>query len=491
MLWHEWIECNALRRVYYLESDYYEERLDELDNIRKNSDPEDPYQKVSEHKPNGISTLAASSKNLHVPKQLIISLFSFIDNYVDSFILDCSLHLVYTYIFVLCWKVRPPYLPHPEMRETIPNVALHSVLYKLPSDLDTNFDNTSDKSLLERQLEAGVDIFDQCVPNQPGFTSSIAAITILPDASKLCKVWGKWYECGSKMRRLRYIKAHLENRRKMQQDGVKGLRNIVIDAPINVAKATAKAAVDGIETAKDLAADRIGTMKGIASDGIGKVSGEFVRIQSYAVDRIPGRSPQQQQQEQQQPAIRSNSSVSVASSIHEDEFFDANEIDINIDGENTSIANKEKENEEEENSTTLFSSLQMSLRQRDSISNNAGTASATTATDGDGDCDDIETGHPLNSAGRRFSSRSSVFHDTVLTADYTDESKEVVLVSSTTSESEIPAKECLEHVYNHQQDNTESNTTNGYAPGFGFKDSTKQRFDYVSKSNRKSIVFDN
>ena len=63
LLWHEWIECNALRRVYYLESDYYEERLDELDNIRKNSDPEDPYQKVSEHKPNGISTLAASSKS--------------------------------------------------------------------------------------------------------------------------------------------------------------------------------------------------------------------------------------------------------------------------------------------------------------------------------------------------------------------------------------------------------------------------------------------
>ena len=388
---------------------------------------------------------------------------------------------------MLYWKVRPPYLPHPEMRETIPNVALHSVLYKFPSDLDTNFDNTSDKSLLERQLEAGVDIFDQCVPNQPGFTSSIAAITILPDASKLCKVWGKWYECGSKMRRLRYIKAHLENRRKMQQDGVKGLRNIVIDAPINVAKATAKATVDGIETAKDLAADRIGTMKGIVSDGIGKVSGEFVRIKSYAVNRIPGRSPQQQQ-EQQQPAIRSNSSVSVASSIHEDEFFDANEIDINIDGENTSIANKEKENEEEENSTTLFSSLQMSLLQRDSNSNNAGTASATTAADGD--CDDIETGHPLNSAGSRFSSRSSVFHDTVLTADYTDESKEVVLVSSTTSESKIPAKECLEHVYNHQQDNTESNTTNGYAPGFGFKDSKKQRFDYVSKSNRKSIVFE-
>merc|ERR1711865_949809 len=83
-----------------------------------------------------------------------------------------------------------------------------------------------------------------------------------------------------------------------------------------------------------------------------------------------------------------------------------------------------------------------------------------------------------NSAGSRFSSRSSVFHDTVLTADYTDESKEVVLVSSTTSESKIPAKECLEHVYNHQQDNTESNTTNRYAPGFGFKDSKKQRFDY-------------
>ena len=46
LLWHEWIECLALRRVYYLESDYYEDRLEELDEILTNEDPEDPFQKI-------------------------------------------------------------------------------------------------------------------------------------------------------------------------------------------------------------------------------------------------------------------------------------------------------------------------------------------------------------------------------------------------------------------------------------------------------------
>lgn len=192
LLWYEWIECLALRRVYYLEADYHPERLEELDLLQSNHDPEDPFQ-----------------------------------------------------------RVRPPYLPHPEMRETIPNVSLNSVLYQLPDNLqyalndpdDDNMDpnqqspkSTFNSSLIERQLAATVDFFDQCVPNQPGFTSSVVAVSIVPDATAVSTAWVQWYKCGKRLRRLRYIKKLLEERKQMQRDGVKALYDYVDSA----AKATAQ-----------------------------------------------------------------------------------------------------------------------------------------------------------------------------------------------------------------------------------------------------------
>eukprot|EP00531_Pseudo-nitzschia_arenysensis_P017328 CAMPEP_0116148558 /NCGR_PEP_ID=MMETSP0329-20121206/18442_1 /TAXON_ID=697910 /ORGANISM="Pseudo-nitzschia arenysensis, Strain B593" /LENGTH=1181 /DNA_ID=CAMNT_0003644741 /DNA_START=112 /DNA_END=3657 /DNA_ORIENTATION=- len=177
LLWHEWIECLALRRVYYLESEYYEERLDELNEIFGNKDPEDPFQ-----------------------------------------------------------RVRPPFLPHPEMRETIPNVSLHSALYKLPSSLCADYNpNTDDKSLLERQLEAAAIFFDQCIPAQHGFTSSIVAVTMVPDAKKLTKVWGKWYILGNQMRKIKHLQRTLKIRREMQRTGKKGLYDFFVAAPVSVA----------------------------------------------------------------------------------------------------------------------------------------------------------------------------------------------------------------------------------------------------------------
>eukprot|EP00533_Pseudo-nitzschia_delicatissima_P009379 CAMPEP_0116084330 /NCGR_PEP_ID=MMETSP0327-20121206/3747_1 /TAXON_ID=44447 /ORGANISM="Pseudo-nitzschia delicatissima, Strain B596" /LENGTH=1201 /DNA_ID=CAMNT_0003575273 /DNA_START=88 /DNA_END=3693 /DNA_ORIENTATION=+ len=177
LLWHEWIECLALRRVYYLESEYYEERLDELNGILANKDPEDPFQ-----------------------------------------------------------RVRPPFLPHPEMRETVPNVSLHSALYKLPSNLCADFDPIKDeKSLLERQLEAAAIFFDQCIPAQKGFTSSIAAVTMVPDAKKLTKVWGKWYVLGNKMRKIKFLQRYLKRRKSMKKSGKKGLYDFFVAAPVCVA----------------------------------------------------------------------------------------------------------------------------------------------------------------------------------------------------------------------------------------------------------------
>jgi hypothetical protein len=189
LLRFEWVECLALRRVYYLESEYFLERSEELDELKSNKDPEDPFQ-----------------------------------------------------------EIRPPFLPHPEMRETIPNVSLNSVLYQLPNQIkeyDNNKKGDDDgQSLLERQLDATVSFFDKCIPNQPGFTSSVVAVTIVPDAKRVAKAWMKWYDCGKKFRRLRYIKYMLEKRRQMQIDGILGIHDYVdtaLKAPILVAKATGKA----------------------------------------------------------------------------------------------------------------------------------------------------------------------------------------------------------------------------------------------------------
>jgi len=110
--------------------------------------------------------------------------------------------------------------------------------------------------LLERQLEAAVEFFDQCVPNQPGYTSSIAAITMVPDAKQLTKVWGKWYACGNQLRRLRYLKALLERRREMKKAGQLSLHEILFVAPVSIGSTvkefTTEKIAEGIKAVRGL-----------------------------------------------------------------------------------------------------------------------------------------------------------------------------------------------------------------------------------------------
>ena len=149
LIWDEWIDNLALRRAYYLERDHFEARKEELDYLATLQDPEDPLQ-----------------------------------------------------------EDRPPYLPHPEVRETVPSVCLYSVLYKLPQQSYSPVASQT-ASMVDRQLSATVDFFDKCVPNQPGFSSSVAAVTILPDSSQVSHAWNRWYKCASKLRRLRFIRYRL------------------------------------------------------------------------------------------------------------------------------------------------------------------------------------------------------------------------------------------------------------------------------------------
>jgi hypothetical protein len=157
LLWREWIDNLALRRTFFLEYDHFQERVDELDATMQLKDPEDPFQ-----------------------------------------------------------QERPPWLPHPELRETIPNVSLYSVLYQLPNQI-TTFDLPEVATDLDRHLTATVAFFDGCVPNQPGFSSSVAAVSILPEATHVAEAWKKWYKCGKQLRQLRYVRSHIQRRLEQQR----------------------------------------------------------------------------------------------------------------------------------------------------------------------------------------------------------------------------------------------------------------------------------
>ena len=58
--------------------------------------------------------------------------------------------------------------------------------------------------------------FDHCVPNQPGFSSSVAAVTVLPSSKAIASAWRKWYKAASKHRRLRFLRRAMDL--KLQQE---------------------------------------------------------------------------------------------------------------------------------------------------------------------------------------------------------------------------------------------------------------------------------
>ena len=82
LLWHEWVANVALRRAFFLEAPLYGKRMDDLNKIDLQ--------------------LAKCNKVTHNKKQAY-----------------------------------PPWLTHPEIRETPPSVGLFSVLYQLPNSMVT------------------------------------------------------------------------------------------------------------------------------------------------------------------------------------------------------------------------------------------------------------------------------------------------------------------------------------------------------------------
>ena len=114
---------------------------------------------------------------------------------------------------------RDPWIPHPEIRDTLPNIELYSVLVNnlpsLPSEvMDHDYhDGFFRRQAIDWQLGVATAFFDHIVPNQPGFSSSVAAITILPSAPHIAKAWRKWYVAAGALRRLKFIRALIAKRR--------------------------------------------------------------------------------------------------------------------------------------------------------------------------------------------------------------------------------------------------------------------------------------
>jgi len=160
----EWEEMLALRRAYYLECDHFHERKKEIE---------------------------AASYAEEVP--------------------------------------RKPWIPHPASRDTVPNIELYSVLVAgvpiLPSDIVNNPESlkvlqqqSSDdpsKFAVDWQLAVTTAFFEHCVPppRNSSFTSSVAAVTILPDAKEIATAWRKWYLAAATYRRLQFVTRIIEKKR--------------------------------------------------------------------------------------------------------------------------------------------------------------------------------------------------------------------------------------------------------------------------------------
>ena len=191
----EWSENLVLRRVYYLEADHYGNRQSELDKTvylprNEDNDDDDSDDEIDIKKRRDINKSGGKSSK---------------------------------------YKRRQPWIPDPEHRDTVPNIELYSVLVGgLPSlpnevvnktDMDTAV-QASAKSNVDWQLAVATTFFDHCVPNQPGFSSSVVAVTILPGAKELAKSWRKWYAAAGALRRLRYIRNVINEKRHYSIDDV-------------------------------------------------------------------------------------------------------------------------------------------------------------------------------------------------------------------------------------------------------------------------------
>lgn len=212
----DWKENLVLRRVYYLESDHYGSRQIELAKtlyspLNEDDDDDDDYEVqedgggVENNNNKGVgASLSMKNKKWEEsdPKN---------NNTKRNEKANKNNR-----------KHRNPWIPNPEQRDTVPSIELYSVLVgglpSLPDEvLNSKVDmqaalGISNRVNIDWQLAVATTFFDHCVPNQPGFSSSIVAVTILPGAPELAKAWRKWYAAAAALRRLRFIRSVIRDK---------------------------------------------------------------------------------------------------------------------------------------------------------------------------------------------------------------------------------------------------------------------------------------
>lgn len=179
MLTQEWIENIALRRAFFLEASLYGERMIELNKLEL-----DHTKKKKNHDYSEIESVSREYES----------------------------------------KRLPAYLTHPEIRETPPSIGLYSVLFQLPQSMVTY--DTAGATSLERQLMATTKFFDEIVPSQPGFSSSVVAVSMIPNAKLVAKTWNAWTKCEVKLQTLRRIRELIAKAKKKKDNRMKNVKRM-------------------------------------------------------------------------------------------------------------------------------------------------------------------------------------------------------------------------------------------------------------------------
>jgi len=150
---------------------------------------------------------------------------------------------------------RDPWIPHPEQPDTVPNVEPYTILLgHIPSMVHQHHHNNGNANAMtgvatlttnkfgsakfttidgmndlesaaeaatatrveqiHRQLHLIKSLFEKALPHEPGYSSPIAAVTIVPCANQVGKAWRKWYLTATKMRRLKLVRQQIQKRRR-------------------------------------------------------------------------------------------------------------------------------------------------------------------------------------------------------------------------------------------------------------------------------------
>jgi len=200
----EWHANIALRRKYFLEAPHYTERMNELKRHVVQRPNFNPRAGTGEH--GDIETTPLKKNGVVTNNNEGVCEKEETDHPSGTTCTNTESYLP------------PPYLTHPEIRETPPSIGVYSVLYKLPNSMVTY--DTDGATTIERQLVATTNFFDEIIPAPGGFSSAVAAVTVLPDAELVAKAWNKWTACEKQLQTLRYIRKRIAVEQQQLHNGI-------------------------------------------------------------------------------------------------------------------------------------------------------------------------------------------------------------------------------------------------------------------------------